>query len=95
MNLDHAQHYIVSQGAYLLADGTPDEPIVFTSENQARGDWGGIVVNGNAPCNTGNDTEALAETGPYCGSDPADSSGVLRYVIVEHAGAIAIDSSLH
>lgn len=86
---------IVSKGGYLIADGTPEEPIVFTSENQSRGDWGGIVVNGNAPCNTGPDTEPLAQTGPYCGTDPADSSGVIRHVIVEYAGAIAIDSSLH
>ena len=86
---------IVSKGAHLIADATPDDPIVFTSENQRVGDWGGIVINGDAPCNTGVDSEPLAETGLYCGSNEADSSGVLRYVVVEYAGAIAIDSSLH
>ena len=86
---------IVSRGAMLQAEGEPDNPIIFTTNHERLGDWGGIVINGNAPCNTGADTEALGETGAYCGSDPDDNSGVLRHVIVEYAGASAIDSSLH
>ncbi len=86
---------IVSKGAFLIADGTADDPIVFTSDQQDRGDWGGIVINGDAPCNTGTDSMPLAETGAYCGANPSDSSGVLRYVVVEHAGAVAVDSSTH
>ena len=86
---------IVSKGAYLIADGTPEEPIVFTTDNGRRGDWSGIVINGNAPCNTGEDSNAPALTGPYCGAEPADSSGVIRYVIIEHAGVVAVDSLNH
>lgn len=86
---------IVSKGAFLIADGTADDPILFTSDDDGRGDWGGIVINGDAPCNTGTDTMPLAETGAYCGTNSADSSGVLRYVVVENAGAIAVDSSTH
>ena len=86
---------VVSKGAYIQAAGTPEKPIIFTSERERGGEWLGLVINGDAPCNTGNDTEALGETGPYCGSNPEDSSGVLQYVIVKHAGASAIDSVLH
>lgn len=86
---------IVSKGAFLIAEGTPDNPIVFTSEQDDSGEWAGLIINGDAPCNTGTDTMPLAETGAYCGANPADSSGVLRYVIVENAGAIAVDSSTH
>lgn len=86
---------IVSKGAFLVADGTAEAPILFTSDDDGRGDWGGIVINGDAPCNTGTDTMPLAETGAYCGDNSADSSGVLRYVVVENAGAIAVDSSTH
>ncbi len=84
---------IVSQGASLIAQGTSEKPIYFTSENERRGDWGGIVINGNAPCNTGANSESLAQTGRYCSSDPDDSSGILQYVVVEYAGAVAVEAA--
>lgn len=86
---------IVSKGARLIAEGTKDAPILFTSDRERPGEWGGIVINGDAPCNTGEDTEAVGGTGVYCGSNEDDDSGVLRYLIIENAGATAIDSSLH
>ncbi len=86
---------VVSKGAFIIAEGTSDQPIYFTTENGKSGDWMGIVINGDAPCNTRGNTASLAQTGSYCGSNPTDSSGVLRHVIVENAGAMAIDSSLY
>jgi len=44
---------IVTRGAKVSANGTPSEPIVFTS-NEATpnyGDWGGVIVLGYAPTN--------------------------------------------
>ncbi len=74
---------IISQGAYLLAAGTVDSPIVFTSDQGPsavdRGQWGGIVINGRAPVN-----ESFPDFG---GTDPDDDSGILRYVRVEFAGS--------
>ncbi|MFO0644393.1 MAG: hypothetical protein U0183_34555 [Polyangiaceae bacterium] len=89
---------LVEPGAKIMAEGTEDEPIVFTSQaapaDRRPGDWGGIVVLGNAPVNNpggkGN-VEGILKTATgtqYGGSDPDDSSGVLRFVRIEYAGVI-------
>ena len=45
---------IITRGAKLVADGTQDNPIVFTSNSPVprSGDWGGIVLCGKASVNT-------------------------------------------
>ncbi len=47
----------VNRGARIIAEGTPEEPIVFTSTKmpgaRARGDWGGLVLCGRAWTNKG------------------------------------------
>jgi hypothetical protein len=45
---------IITRNAKLIADGTADKPIVFTSSSSTpqRGDWAGIVILGNAPTNS-------------------------------------------
>ena len=44
---------VICRGAKLVAKGTADKPIVFTSSsaNPASGDWGGIVLLGTASVN--------------------------------------------
>ncbi len=81
---------IAERGGKLIAQGTKDAPIVFTSGQAAGqrhpGDWGGIILCGKAPHNAG---EAQIEGGPrskHGGSDAHDNSGVLSYVRVEFAG---------
>ena len=80
---------IIDQGAKIMAEGTADAPIVMTSDAEigarARGQWGGLIINGNAPTNQGV-TFGEGETGAFGGTDPADNSGVLRYVRIEYAG---------
>ena len=57
---------IVERGAKLYADGTAEQPIVFTSQKapgeRYYGDWGGIILCGkasiNVPENVGNGTAA-------------------------------------
>jgi hypothetical protein len=82
---------IVLRGGRLNAIGSREQPIVFTSDqpvgSRARGDWGGLIINGRAPINVeGGEGVGEAETGVYGGSDPNDDSGTLRYVRVEFAG---------
>lgn len=87
---------VISRGAKIIADGTVDKPIVFTSAQPAgarrEGDWGGLVLLGKAPVNQGTDVsiEGIADDGTgkgkYGGTDPNDNSGILRYVRVEFAG---------
>src|ERR671910_2877234 len=82
---------IVLRGGRLNAIGTREQPIVFTSDQpvgqRARGDWGGIIINGRAPVNIpGGEGVGEADTGVYGGDDPNDNSGSMRYVRVEFAG---------
>jgi len=89
---------LIEPGAKIIAEGTADEPIVFTSQAaegvRKAGDWGGLVLLGKAPVNIpggkGN-IEGILKTvsgTEYGGSDPLDSSGVLKYVRVEYAGVV-------
>ncbi len=80
---------IIAQGSKIMANGTSSAPIVMSSDafegTRARGQWGGLIINGNAPTNQGV-TFGEGDTGAFGGNDPTDSSGVLRYVRVEYAG---------
>ncbi|MRG46138.1 hypothetical protein GFS24_13500 [Chitinophaga sp. SYP-B3965] len=93
-----ASALVVTRGGLIHALGTVDQPVIFTSDNTipAPGDWGGIVILGSAPVNQaeplieGIDMPTLppAVDMHYGGSYATDSSGVLRYVRIEWAGAI-------
>ncbi|GAA4892769.1 hypothetical protein [Ferrimonas pelagia] len=94
---DSEGYLVISRGSKIMADGTADAPIVFTSvegglgQQTARGQWGGLVLLGNAKVNTCSDhtnCDIPFEVGdhPYGGNDDDDNSGVLRYVRVENGG---------
>lgn len=81
---------IAERGGKLVAKGTAEQPIVFTSAqapgNRKPGDWGGIVLCGKA---SNNQTEMQIEGGPRTkqgGTNDNDNSGVLSYVRIEFAG---------
>jgi hypothetical protein len=78
----------IEQGAKINANGTASQPIIFTAEAETVGAWGGLILNGKAPINVVGGTE-IAEAGGliYGGTDSSDSSGSLKYVRVEYAGA--------
>lgn len=87
---------IIERGAKIEATGTAQEPIVFTSGKPAgsrqRGDWGGIIILGNAPTNRPLSPAPLIEGGVdrrYGGTNATDNSGTLRYVRIEWAGIAA------
>jgi hypothetical protein len=89
---------IIERNSRLFAEGTASEPIVFTSGKAAGsrkpGDWGGIVLLGNAPTNRS--TTPIIEGGinsEYGGSVAADNSGSLTYVRIEFAGIAADPNS--
>jgi hypothetical protein len=87
---------LVLPGGKLEAQGRPDAPIVFTSASDppTRGDWGGVLILGNAPINEKDEqgnpalgtVEGVVEPITYGGIDRDDSSGILTYVRVEYAG---------
>ncbi|HEX6430176.1 MAG TPA: hypothetical protein VF008_20940, partial [Niastella sp.] len=108
---DAASALIITRGSRLYALATPSDPIVFTSNetNPASGDWGGIVLLGNAPLNVvdqpveGINLPAVpAGVSVFYGGggaglgDPHDSSGELQFVLIEYAGIdIAQDNELN
>lgn len=92
---------VVTRGAKLIAEGTVQQPIVFTSAKVAGqrtiGDWGGIVILGKATTNTQYNSvqgvgqieggiDNAAGDGQYGGTDDADNSGSLKYVRIEFGG---------
>lgn len=84
----------ISQGAQIVANGTANNPIVFTSDanTPAAGDWGGLILLGSAPINSvsgvATATSEIASL-PYGGTNAADDSGIIRYVRVEYSGGAA------
>jgi hypothetical protein len=84
----------ISQGAKIVANGTANCPIVFTSDasNPQPGDWGGLILLGQAPINsvtgTATATSEIANL-PYGGNIANDNSGSLNYVRVEYSGGAA------
>ncbi len=97
----------INRGAQIIANGTKEAPIVMTTakpNNRTRGSWGGLIINGSAPVNgCAEDATAVCElkgegltSYSYGGSNVADNSGVLNYVVVEFAGnAITADNELN
>jgi hypothetical protein len=85
---------LVDRGGKLLAHGTKDAPIVFTSAASVRhrGDWHGVAFCGRATINGGDggtrpmDILDSPRTFVCGGSEDNDSSGELHYVRIEFAG---------
>jgi hypothetical protein len=86
---------VVTKGAKLIAKGTEFEPIVFTSNkesyNKRPGDWGGIIILGDAPINklggiSHLDFNLNRKYNLFGGNNASDNSGVLKYVRIEFAG---------
>lgn len=90
----------VQRGSKIFAEGTAKAPIVFTGpfnasdESAGAGNWGGVVINGQAPLNICDDATPLSQcedvgegaSGNFGGDKPHDSSGVLKYVRVQFGG---------
>lgn len=93
---------VVNRGGKIFAKGTAKDPIVFTSPYAAgsrdRGDWGGVILLGNASTNLGEaaieggiaDAATVKKNGWYGAlngvTNDDDSSGELEYVRIEFAG---------
>ncbi|XBQ16691.1 MAG: hypothetical protein ABL308_02180 [Oceanicaulis sp.] len=105
-------YLVIARGSRIEADGTDAAPIVFTSlqdiaatesgnprdgDDTARGEWGGVIVNGRAPINVCLDgtatpgtvsceTEGEGSSGRFGGDNTADDSGTIRYARIQYAG---------
>lgn len=93
---DEKAALVVTRGSQLVTEGTETDPVVMTSSldvgDRAPGDWGGIVLLGEATLNSAtgeNQIEGIDPTedrGAYGGTDDESSCGHLKYTRVEFAG---------
>ena len=86
---------VITKGCKIMAEGTAAEPIVFTSNNsnlmRKPGDWGGIIILGEAPINKISGSSFLdfnldSAVSYYGGKDINSNSGILKYVRIEYSG---------
>lgn len=88
----------IENGGKIYARGTAECPIIFTSAkpqgSKQPGDWGGIIILGNAVINATGGTATIegGTGGAFGGIDNSDSSGVLSFVRIEYGG-IAFSSA--
>ncbi len=81
---------IVEPGGYVEMKGTKNEPIVMTSAEapgQRRpGDWGGLIICGNAKNNQGTQQIEGGPTTQHGGNNDSDNSGIYQYIRIEFSG---------
>ncbi|MFN3402898.1 MAG: hypothetical protein ACK40G_02310 [Cytophagaceae bacterium] len=86
---------VIDRGGKIIAEGTATNPIIFTSNQEAgerdKGDWGGIVMLGNANVNQNNPKiEGITPEVSYgtfnSTANDDENSGILKYVRIEYAG---------
>jgi hypothetical protein len=97
----------IARGSQIFAEGTKEAPIIFsgvkdlvegTATEADRGLWGGLQILGQGLTNKCSDVTNCHITsegrpGTYGGNNNAESSGVLRYVVVKHAGYEVVDGN--
>nr|WP_068892046.1 hypothetical protein [Pedobacter panaciterrae] len=85
---------LVAKGGKLNSNGSVNNPVVFTSNETtpSNGDWGGIIILGDAPTNKPATTyiEGIPNTtdSQYGGTDAIDNSGSITYTRIEYAGGV-------
>lgn len=90
----------ICKGSKINAVGTEAQPIVFTSDqtpgNRGLGDWGGVILMGQAGNNQpggiayieGFAPSADTEFGGGTSPDDNDNSGIMQYVRIEFGGYV-------
>lgn len=88
----------IAKGSKIIADGLETDPIIFTSNRSVKraGDWGGIIILGDAPTTkfgSGSVSSfytqlnaSIYANSNYGGENNESNSGILRYVRIEYAG---------
>lgn len=84
---------VITKGSKLNISGTMDNPVVFTSAAtvKSQGDWGAIILLGNAPTNVGTGNVAglpVTNDTQYGGTIANDNSGSINYLRIEYCGGI-------
>lgn len=94
-------YLVITKGAKIIANGTANNPIIFTSEAALKdplkadvGQWGGLTILGAAPTNHADPHYEVNEADPDFAFGDAvinagvvnDNSGILRHVHIYNSG---------
>jgi len=77
----------VLQGGKIDIQGNENNPVVMRSSSGNAGSWGGLLLCGNAPTTAGENVTAEVGGLIYGGTNAADDSGDIEYLIIRDAGA--------
>ena len=92
---ENSSALVITNGSSINAVGNKFMPIVFTSNAQRggrkAGDWGGIIILGDAPINTVSGNAVMeGNLNPshalYGGTNESHNGGILKYVRIEFPG---------
>ncbi|MEZ6000863.1 hypothetical protein [Hyphomonas sp.] len=107
LGANNDDYLVITRGSKILSNGTASRPVVFTAKSKVdgtgtfdqdtKGIWGGVILNGRAPINACADAAATGGTvgceksgegssGFFGGATSDDDSGQLFYTRVEYAG---------
>ncbi len=95
-------YILVDQGGKININGTAEKPVRITADDEdeaTAGYWGGLIINGKAPISgaaSGSTSATEINNGYiYGGTDKADNSGSITYLILEYTGARSSSSIEH
>ncbi|QVY64859.1 hypothetical protein [Polaribacter sp. Q13] len=77
----------VLKGGKIDIQGTATSPVVISSTSATAGDWGGLTICGDATTSAGVNAEAEVGGFIYGGTNDADSSGSIKYLVIKGTGA--------
>ncbi|WP_347838994.1 hypothetical protein [uncultured Draconibacterium sp.] len=81
----------VLMGGQIFIEGTASDPVVIASDLGSPADWGGLTICGKATTTAGENATAEVGGFKYGGTDDADNSGSVEYLVIKGTGA-QIDS---
>jgi len=77
----------VLKGGQIDIQGTEASPVFMASASGNPGDWGGLTICGDATTTAGANAEAEVGGFMYGGTNDADNSGAISYLVIEGTGA--------
>jgi hypothetical protein len=77
----------VLKGGKIDVQGTESSPVLMSSASGNPGDWGGLTICGDATTSAGVDAQAEVGGFIYGGSNDADNSGAINYLVIKGTGA--------
>lgn len=77
---------VIEQGGKIVVEGSASEPVVMSSINGEAADWGGLIICGKGITSAGNNVAFEVGNYLYGGTDAADSSGSIDYLVVRGSG---------